>query len=105
MESILWYGGIYSFPKHLTLNTIFAISKRIDTRFAFLSLSFLRYHRPNSLNFLFQDTDNKGLQDEELPKGFRRVAFVEEFYDIVRKVHEDVLAHAGCRKTYEKVSV
>ena len=33
----------------------------------------------------------------------RRAAYVEEFYEIIRVVHEKDLLHAGMKKTFEKV--
>ena len=35
--------------------------------------------------------------------GFRRVVYVEDFYQTIRDVHEKELFHAGYHKTYEKV--
>ena len=37
-------------------------------------------------------------------KGYRRVAIVEEFYHILKQIHDKDCLHAGSRKTYARVS-
>ena len=43
------------------------------------------------------------MEDNTAPDKYRRVAHVEEFYEIIREVHEKDLLHAGYKKTFEKV--
>ena len=37
-------------------------------------------------------------------QGYRRVAIVEEFYHILKQIHDKDCLHAGSRKTYARVS-
>ena len=37
-------------------------------------------------------------------KGYRWVAIVEEFYHILKQIHDKDCLHAGSRKTYARVS-
>ena len=37
-------------------------------------------------------------------KGYRRVAIVEEFYHILKQIHDKDCLHAVSRKTYARVS-
>ena len=37
-------------------------------------------------------------------KGYRRVAIVEEFYHILKQIHDKDCLHAGSRTTYARVS-
>ena len=41
--------------------------------------------------------------DRTMLKGYRRVAIVEEFYDILQQIHDKESVHAGSRKTYARV--
>ena len=46
------------------------------------------------------------MEDNTAPDNNRRVAHVEELYEIIREVHEKDLLHAGIagyKKTFEKV--
>ena len=36
--------------------------------------------------------------------GHRRVAYVEDFYDILNQVHDKDCLHTGSKKTYSRVS-
>ena len=37
-------------------------------------------------------------------KSYRRVAIVEEFYHILKQIHDKDCLHAGSKKTYARVS-
>ena len=41
--------------------------------------------------------------DRTLMKGYRRVAFVEEFWDILKQIHNNNGLHAGVKKTFARV--
>eukprot|EP00731_Ephydatia_muelleri_P016918 Em0010g16a len=41
--------------------------------------------------------------DRTIMKGYRRVAIVEEFYHILKQIHDKDCLHAGSRKTYARV--
>ncbi|KAL5509496.1 hypothetical protein EMCRGX_G004883 [Ephydatia muelleri] len=43
------------------------------------------------------------VEDNTALDKYRRVAHVEEFYDIIRDVHEKELLHGGYKKTFDKV--
>ena len=43
------------------------------------------------------------MEDNTALDKYRRVAHVEEFYDIIRDVHEKELLHGGYKKTFDKV--
>lgn len=43
--------------------------------------------------------------DRTIMKGFRRVAIVEDFYVILRQVHDKDCVHAGYKKTYARVII
>lgn len=36
-------------------------------------------------------------------KGQRRVAIVEDFFEIIKQIHNVDCLHAGCKKTYARV--
>ena len=43
------------------------------------------------------------MEDNTALDKYRRVAHVEEFYDIIRDVHEKELLHGGYKKMFDKV--
>eukprot|EP00731_Ephydatia_muelleri_P003548 Em0001g3548a len=43
------------------------------------------------------------VEDNTALDKYRRVAHVEEFYDIIRDVHEKELLHGGYKKTFDKI--
>ena len=43
------------------------------------------------------------MEDNTALDKYRRVAHVEEFYDIIRDVHEKELLHGGYKKAFDKV--
>ena len=43
------------------------------------------------------------MEDNTALDKYRRVAHVEELYDIIRDVHEKELLHGGYKKTFDKV--
>ena len=47
--------------------------------------------------------DIKNVNDCTIMKGYRRVAIVEEFYHILKQIHDKDCLHAGSRKTYASV--
>eukprot|EP00731_Ephydatia_muelleri_P011311 Em0006g205a len=47
--------------------------------------------------------DPSGLGDDTALDKYRRVAHVEEFYEIICEVHENDLLHTGYKKTFEKI--
>ncbi|KAL5477494.1 hypothetical protein EMCRGX_G024301 [Ephydatia muelleri] len=50
-----------------------------------------------------QDELQDLVEDNTALDKYRRVAHVEEFYDIIRDVHEKELLHGGYKKTFDKV--
>ncbi|XP_057313485.1 KRAB-A domain-containing protein 2-like [Hydractinia symbiolongicarpus] len=49
-----------------------------------------------------QAKNNTG--NQLIPEGYLRVAYVDEFFDIIHSVHCNELNHAGVKKTYKKVA-
>eukprot|EP00731_Ephydatia_muelleri_P033390 Em0028g65a len=45
------------------------------------------------------------VEDNTALDKYRRVAHVEEFYDIIRDVHEKELLHGGYKKTFDKIDL
>lgn len=43
--------------------------------------------------------------DRTMLKGFRRVAVVEDFYDILQQIHDKDCLHAGSKKTFARVII
>lgn len=43
--------------------------------------------------------------NQSIPEGYLRVAYVDEFFDIIRSIHCNELKHAGVKKTFKKVLV
>ncbi|XP_057304758.1 uncharacterized protein LOC130641807 [Hydractinia symbiolongicarpus] len=41
--------------------------------------------------------------NQSIPKGYLRVAYVDEFFDIIRLIHCNELKHAGVKKTFKKM--
>lgn len=47
----------------------------------------------------------KKVEDNSVLGQYRRIAYVEEFYQIIGDVHEKDLLHAGYKKTFDKVTL
>eukprot|EP00731_Ephydatia_muelleri_P018625 Em0011g665a len=47
--------------------------------------------------------EKENANDRTIMKGYRRVAIVEEFYHILKQIHDKDCLHAGSRKTYARV--
>ncbi|KAL5509343.1 hypothetical protein EMCRGX_G004698 [Ephydatia muelleri] len=47
--------------------------------------------------------EKESQNDRTLMKGYRRVAFVEEFWDILKQIHNNDGLHAGVKKTFARV--
>ena len=45
------------------------------------------------------------VEDNSVLGQYRRIAYVEEFYQIIRDVHDKDLLHAGYKKTFDKVRI